>query len=134
MAKRLAIIMTKNSLDMAYPPLILASTAAAMDMEASVFFTFWGLDIINRHKVDSLETPNPATEDLKDRLAEAKVPTPREMLTTCLESGVKIYPCQMTMGLFGLKSEDLVSGAEPPIGAATFLDFASNPDTTTLFI
>lgn len=130
----MAIIISKNTLDMAYPPLILASTAAAMDMEVSVLFTFWGMDIIDRHKIDSLEMPNPATVALKDRLTEAKVPTPREMLSMCLEAGVKIYPCQMTMRLFGLKREDLVSGAEPSVGAATFLDIATNSDTTTLFI
>ena len=48
--KKMALIASKGSLDMAYPPLILASTAAAMDVETMIFFTFYGVDIINKHK------------------------------------------------------------------------------------
>ncbi|MHB1413016.1 MAG: DsrE/DsrF/DrsH-like family protein, partial [Thermoleophilia bacterium] len=55
MAKRLAIIASKGTLDMAYPPLILASTAAALDMECGIFFTFYGLDIINKKKYANLK-------------------------------------------------------------------------------
>jgi peroxiredoxin family protein len=51
---RLAIIVSKGSLDMAYPPFILATAAAAIDMECMLFFTFWGLDIINKNKIDNL--------------------------------------------------------------------------------
>ncbi|MEK7846422.1 MAG: DsrE/DsrF/DrsH-like family protein, partial [Nitrospinota bacterium] len=61
--KRIAIIASKGTLDMAYPPLILATTAISMDMEAGIFFTFYGLDIINKHKFNSLKVPplaNPA--------------------------------------------------------------------------
>ena len=52
--KRMAIVASKGTLDMAYPPLILATTAAAMDMECSIFFTFYGLDIINKNKNKNL--------------------------------------------------------------------------------
>ena len=48
--KRVAMVASKGTLDMAYPPLILATTAAAMGMECGVFFTFYGLDIINKKK------------------------------------------------------------------------------------
>ncbi|MBI1864547.1 MAG: DsrE/DsrF/DrsH-like family protein [Nitrospirae bacterium] len=61
--KRLAIIASKGTMDMAYPPLILASTAISMDMEAGIFFTFYGLDLINKNKYGSLKVPpiaNPA--------------------------------------------------------------------------
>ncbi|MBF0170580.1 MAG: DsrE/DsrF/DrsH-like family protein, partial [Nitrospinae bacterium] len=53
--KRIAIIASKGTLDMAYPPLILASTGAALDMEAGIFFTFYGLDIVNKHKYKNLK-------------------------------------------------------------------------------
>src|SRR3989337_3233287 len=61
--KRMAIIASKGTFDMAYPPLILATTAAAMDIECSIFFTFYGLDIINKNKNKNLQVPslaNPA--------------------------------------------------------------------------
>jgi len=61
--KRMAIVASKGTLDMAYPPLILATTAAAMEIECSIFFTFYGLDIINRNKNKNLRVPslaNPA--------------------------------------------------------------------------
>ena len=49
--KRLALVASKGTLDMAYPPLILATTAAALGWEAGIFFTFYGLDILNRRKL-----------------------------------------------------------------------------------
>ena len=61
--KRIAIIASKGTLDMAYPPLLLASTAAAMDAEAAIFFTFYGVDIINKKKNGKLQVApiaNPA--------------------------------------------------------------------------
>ena len=61
--KRMAIIASKGTLDMAYPPLILASTAAAMDVETMIFYTFYGVDMINKHKYASLQVApiaNPA--------------------------------------------------------------------------
>ena len=61
--KRMTIIASKGSLDMAYPPVILASTAAAMDVETMIFFTFYGIDIINKHKYAKLQVApiaNPA--------------------------------------------------------------------------
>src|SRR5512143_3114931 len=61
--RRLALVASKGSLDMAYPPLILASSAVAMGWEVGVFFTFYGLDIINKHKQPALKVApigNPA--------------------------------------------------------------------------
>ncbi len=47
---RAAFIASKGSLDMAYVPLILTSSAAALDIESAIFFTFYGLDILNKKK------------------------------------------------------------------------------------
>src|SRR5581483_8211431 len=61
--KRLALVASKGSLDMAYPPLILASTAVSLGWEVGVFFTFYGLDIVNKYKLPSLKVApigNPA--------------------------------------------------------------------------
>ncbi len=148
--KRLALIASKGNLDMAYPPLILASTAAAMDIEAGIFFTFYGLDIINKHKYKSLKVPplaNPAMPDpipgiavpniigalpgmtmvatamMKSWMGKANVATIPTLLESCQKAGVKLIACQMTMDVMGTKKEDLVDGIEIG-GAATFIDYA----------
>jgi len=53
--KKMTIIASKGALDMAYPPLILATTAAAMDVDVTIFFTFYGLDIIKKGNADNLK-------------------------------------------------------------------------------
>jgi len=152
---RAAIIATKGTLDMAYPPLILASVAAgAMDMETSVFFSFYGLDIINKKKNSKLQVPslaNPAmpipvpnllgvlpgmtamaTSMMKQWMGNQKVPTIPELIDLCIEGGVKLIGCQMTMDVMGTKREDLIDEIEVG-GAASFLEFASKANLT-LFI
>jgi peroxiredoxin family protein len=151
---RLAIIATKGTLDMAYPPLILASTAAAFDLEVGIFFSFYGLDILNKKKNKNLKVPslaNPAmpipvpniigvlpgmtaiaTSMMKSWMAKEKVPTIPELLEACIEGGVKLIACQMTMDVMGVKREDLVEPIEVG-GAGAFLDFALDAKTS-LFI
>ncbi len=152
--KRLALVASKGSLDMAYPPLILATTAAALGWEAGVFFTFYGLDIINRSKLAALKVPsvgNPAmpvpvpnalgmlpgmtlmaTEMMKSWFRRANIPTIRELLDEAQSSGVQLMGCTTTMGVMGVTDKDLIAGVSLA-GAAAFLDFASEADVT-LFV
>lgn len=145
MEDRLAIVCSKGSLDMAYPPFVLATAAAAMDMEVMLFFTFWGLDIIHRNKIDSLEVSiasNPGMPAMakvagivpfgtkmvssmfKDQFAKSNVMSIREFVNTSAEMGVHLVACQMSMDVLGVKREDLIPEVEDVVGAATFLDFA----------
>ncbi len=142
---RMAIVCSKGSLDMAYPPFVLATAAAAMDMEVMLFFTFWGLDIIHRNKIDNLEVSiasNPGmpamakmagvvpfgtkmvSTMMKGQFAKSKVMSIREFVATSQELGVRMVACQMSMDVLGVKREDLVPEVEDVVGAATFLDFA----------
>jgi len=152
--RRMAIIASKGTLDMAYPPLILATTAAAMDIECSIFFTFYGLDIINKKKNKNLQVPslaNPAmpvpmpniigalpgmtamaTMMMKSWMAKVNVPSITELLNIAAETGVKMIGCQMTMDVMGTKKEDLIDGIEVA-GAAAFLEYAAEADIT-LFV
>ena len=152
--KRMAIVASKGTLDMAYPPLILATTAAAMEIECSIFFTFYGLDIINRNKNKNLRVPslaNPAmpvpvpnilgvlpgmtamaTMMMKSWMARVNVPSIEDLLSIAVESGVKLIGCQMTMDVMGVKKEDLIEGVEV-CGAAAFLEYAVDADIT-LFV
>ena len=143
---RLAIIAGHGTLDAAYPPLILATAAAAMDMEATIFFTFYGLEIVKKGRADHLKVApiaNPAmplpvpniigmlpgmtgiaTSMMHSWMAKANVAKLSELLEIARESGVKLVACQMSMDVMGIKKEDLIDGVEIG-GAATFLDFAS---------
>jgi peroxiredoxin family protein len=157
--KRLALVASKGSLDMAYPPLILATSAAAMDWEVGVFFTFYGLDILNRNKVGSLQVAplgNPAmpapigniavpnligaipgmtsiaTYMMRGWMNRAKVPAVTELLDVAKESGVNLFACTTTMGVMRVKEEEIVEGVQFA-GAAAFLDYASDANVS-LFI
>ncbi len=152
--KRVAIIATKGTLDMAYPPLILATTAVAMDMEATIFFSFYGLDIVNKRKYQDLKIPplaNPAMPVpmpnivgvlpgmtrmaswmMKDWMKKGGVPNIPDLLGMAKENGVRLIACQMTLDVMGIKKEDLVDGLEFA-GAGAFLDYAVDADIT-LFV
>jgi len=142
---RLAIICSKGSLDMAYPPFVLATAGAAMDMEVMMFFTFWGLDIISKDKIDSLEisiASNPGmpamakvagmvpfgtrmvSTMMKTQFAKQKVMSIREFAQVAKESGVHMVACQMSMDVMGVSRDSLIPEIEDVVGAATFLEFA----------
>lgn len=154
--KRLAIaVVSQGTIDAAYPALILATTAVAMDMEAGVYFSFFGLNILKKNNQDSLKLvplgnpalPMPipniisvlpgmtalATLMMKRDIRKKGIATVPELMQTAVESGVKLWPCQMAMGMFNIKREDLIDGLEAPVGAATFLEYAAEADIT-LFI
>ncbi|HWR72107.1 MAG TPA: DsrE/DsrF/DrsH-like family protein [Nitrospirota bacterium] len=145
--KKMAIIASKGSLDMAYPPLILATTAAAMDMDVTIFFTFFGLEMIKKNQADKLKVSplgNPAlhmpmpnivgampgmeaiaTAMMKSMFKKHGVATISQLLELAKESGVKLIACQMTMDVLGIKQEDIIDGVEFG-GAATFMDIAAD--------
>lgn len=152
---KVAIIASKGTLDMAYPPLILATAAAAMGEDVEVFFTFYGLNIIKKGGAERLQVApiaNPAmpvpvpniigmlpgmtpmaTWMMKSQFfARNHVATIPELLEQCKELGVKLIACQMTMDVMGIKREDLLDEVEVG-GAATFLNYAAEAHTT-LFI
>lgn len=150
--KHVVIVISKCTLDMAYPPLILATTAAAMDMKVDLYFTFWGLDLLNKKKGDSpqlapvgnpgLGMPNilgmlPGMTSLATSMMKGRIkkywPTVREMMKSAKEAGVRIHACSPTMGLMNVSKEDLIPEVDDIIGASTYLDWAVDADVT-LFI
>ena len=155
MAKKLALIASKGTMDWAYPPFILASTAAALDYEVQIFFTFYGLALLKKDLGDLKVSPlgNPgmpmplpmpnllqmlpgmesmATMMMKQKMANKGIASIEDLRTACLESGVKLIACQMTVDLFDFKPEDFIEGIEFG-GAATFFEFAGESDVN-LFI
>ena len=154
--QKMTIIASKGSLDMAYPPLILATTAAAMDLDVTIFFTFYGLDIIKKGMADKLKVSplgNPAmpmpipiptlisslpgmeamaTAMMKSMFKKHGVASIGTLLDLAKESGVKLIACQMTMDVMGVKQSDIIDGVEFG-GAAMWLDSAADAQVN-LFI
>jgi peroxiredoxin family protein len=151
--KKLAIIATKGTLDWAYPPFILSSTAAALDYETQVFFTFYGLQLLKKKmnlKVSALGNPGmpmpmgmdkwfpvlgtalPGMESMmtfmmKKKMKAKGIASVEELRDICLESEVKLIGCQMTVDLFDLRRDDLIDGIDY-VGAGAFLSFAGESD------
>ena len=116
-ARKLAIICSKGSLDMAYPGLIMANAARMAGHEAMIFFTFWGLDVVNKSKVDKLHVStvgNPsmpiptmlgglrgmeamARSRMRKEMAELDIPSVREMIEMLDDAGAELYGCQLSM-------------------------------------
>jgi len=142
--KRLGIIAGHGTLDAAYPPLILATSAAAMDMESAIFFTFYGLEIVKKGKADKLKVApvgNPAmpvpvpnivgmlpgmtamaTGMMNNWMGKANVAKVSELLDMAVMSGVRLIGCQMTMDVMGIERDELIDDIEIG-GAATFIEF-----------
>ncbi len=135
--KRLAIVVEGGTIDKLYCAFILASTAVAMDMEAHLYFTFWGLQMLVKGAMEKAGLPvtyKHLERNMRKNLERMKYPTPYEMLQRLKQSNLfKIYACSPSMEMFGIKRKDLIPEVEQIVGAATFLEIAAKADVT-LFI
>jgi peroxiredoxin family protein len=165
----MTIIATKGTLDWAYPPFILSSTAAALGWDVSIFFTFYGLQLLKKDISDLKISPlgNPgmpmkmpfgpdwfkginwnipnlvqagmpgfesfATTLMQQTIKNNGVASIAELRSLCLEAGVNMIGCQMTVELFGFTHEDFIPEVKEYCGAASFLPMAQQADVT-LFI
>ena len=155
MAKKMALIATKGTLDMAYPPFILGSTAAALGWDVQIFFTFYGLQLLRKDLSGVAISPlaNPAmpmpvpmpvlvkalpgmeakaTSMMKAKIKSKGVASLQELRDLCVEAEVKFIACQMTVDLFEFQTSEFIDGIEYG-GAATFMKFAGETDVC-LFI
>lgn len=149
-AKKMALIATKGTLDWAYPPFILASTAASLGYEVQVFFTFYGLQLLRKDlshiKISPLANPampmpvpmpvlvqalpgmeSMATMMMRNKMKAKGVASLEDLRDICIEAEVKLIGCQMTVDLFDFKKSDFIEQVEFG-GAATFLGFAGDAD------
>ena len=165
----MTIIATKGTLDWAYPPFILSSTAAALGWDVSIFFTFYGLELLKKDLTSLHVSPlgNPAmpmkmpfgpdwfrslswnipnvmqanvpgfeafaTAMMKKTVHNKGVAEVAELRESCIEAGVNLIGCQMTVDLFGYSPADFVPQVKEYCGAATFLPMARDADVS-LFI
>ena len=142
--RKLAIICSKGTLDMAYPGLVLANAARMNGIEVVLFYTFWGMDIINKKKQHKLlVTPvgNPAmgmpnfigiipgvqqmaTHMMKKTIDDLDLPPIDEFMEMVHDAGAKFYACKMSVDMLGLSEDDFVPQVESVVSAMDFLDIA----------
>lgn len=151
--KQLVIFAESGDLERTWATTILASTAAAGEMQVSIFFTFWGLfalvrpevritgtnwmqkmlAIMNRPGIDhaklsKLNFAGMGPWMMKKLAKQYGVAEPRELLEMAQALGVRLIPCQMTMDMMGITADQLIDGVEPAVGAATALELMTNAD------
>ncbi len=150
--KKVSIICSKGSLDMAYPGLILANAARMSGIDATMFFTFWGMDIITKKKIDKLKVSpvgNPsmgmptflgaipgmhwlATKMMRGTIDKLDIPPVGEMIETLEDSGAELFACALAMEMMNLKREDLVPQVKNVITAMDF--FEESKGASIIFI
>ena len=142
--RKLCIICSKGTLDMAYPGLILANAALMEGIDVTLFFTFWGLDIIHKQRMHALKfvpmgnpstgipnavgglpgMTNMATNMMKKQMADLDVPDIDEFLEMLTDAGAEMYACQMTVDMMHYKMEDFHDGVNAIVGAMEMLEMA----------
>jgi len=134
MTKKIAIIVHGGTIDQILCAFILGSTAVALDWEAHLYFTFWGLTMLKKGEMDKAGLPatyKHLEEHLRTKLKAMNYPTPYEMLKRMKATGkLTIYACTPSMEMFDIKREDLIPEVDTLAGAATFLDVAAEADIT----
>lgn len=143
--RKLALVASKGSLDMAYPPLILANAARMSGIDVEMFFTFWGLDIITKKKMSKLNVAtvgNPnmhpwfhipslmgvlpgmsaaASWMMRGEIKKLGFPRVPEFMELLIDAGANVYGCKMSMDMMKLTEDDLIDGASV-LGAMEFMD------------
>ncbi len=151
--KKLCIIATKGTLDWAYPPFILSSTAAALGYDVTIFFTFYGLQLLKKNltlKVSPLGNPGMPmpmgmdkwfpvigtaipgmeammTSMMKSKMKSKGVASVEDLRDLCIEAEVRLIGCQMTIDLFDMNEKDFIDEIELG-GAATYFEYAGQSD------
>lgn len=154
-SKRMAMVVWSSDLDRVWPVLILATTAAASGVEVDLFFTFWGLRVLQKPdkritgsnwmqkaesmvdkggvdnlKLGKIHFAGAGTGMIKKLAKMHNVSQPAELLELAQDLGVRLHPCTTTMELYGLQKDDFIEGCQPPLGAASFIDMAMESDVT----
>ncbi len=147
-AKKLTAVIFSGDLDRAMGAFIIANGAAAMGMKPTLFFTFWGLNILRKSnppsvdkgmldtmfgammprgadklKLSSLNMAGMGTAMMKHVMSEKNVDSLPTLIAKAKESGVRLIACAMSMDIMGLKMEELIDGVEEG-GVAAYLENA----------
>jgi len=142
--RKLMIICSKGSLDMAYPGLVLANAALGEGIETHIFFTFWGFDMINKETMGHLKfTPvgNPATHMptmlmglpgmtafathmMKKQIEGIDIPDVPEFMEMISDSGGHLWACRMSADMMHIGEDELYDRVEGIISASDFMEIS----------
>jgi peroxiredoxin family protein len=143
--RKVSIIVSKGTFEGIYPGLILANGARMEGIEANVFFTFFGMDAITKHKMGKVRVAtvgNPAlglpallgiipgmsafvTEQMAKKMEALDIPPIPEFIQLLADSGAKLYACRASVDMFGLKQQDFVGTLEGILTVGEFYDKAA---------
>ena len=151
--KDLTMVVFSGDLDKAIAAFIIANGFAAMGQKATLFFTFWGLNILrkpepvkvkknlvekmfgwmmprgaNKLTISQMNMMGAGTAMIKGIMKKYNVDSLREMIRVAQENGVRLLACQMSMDLMGIKQEELLDGIEIA-GVATMAAAATDSNT-----
>lgn len=151
--RKIAFICSKGNLDMAYPALIMANGAVGEGIETHIFFTFWGMDMINKKTMHDLKftllgntamhppgrfgismpqglgglpgMTRMATRMLRKQIAAQGVPPVPEFLDMLVDSGAQLWACKMSVDMMGLTKEEMHDGVSDILNVAEFLEISA---------
>jgi peroxiredoxin family protein len=143
--EKVAIVISKGSLEGIYPGLIMANGARMEGIEADLFFTFFGLDAIRKDRYAKIKVAtvgNPgmhlptwlgalpgfsalATKMMQRQMEKIDIPPIPEFIELVHDSGVRLFACKATVEMFGLTMEDFVPQVEDIISVGEFYDNAA---------
>ncbi len=136
--KNLTMILHSGDLDKAMAAFIVAAGAAAKGMGVTIFFTFWGLNVIKKGgmqkaKLSKMNMGGLGTAMMKKLMKKNNVAPLNELLADCKDLGVRLVACEMTMGIMNVPKDQLVSEVTEIGGVGTYLDAAAESNVT-LFV
>ena len=152
--KKVLFICSKATLESVYACFIMANGARMEGIESEIFFTFFGLEAIQKNKLDHLHVAtvgNPAmhmptmigglpgmealaTKMMKSKMEKLDIPPVGEFLEIMVASGVKLWACKLAMEMFDLKREDLIDDVEDVLTVGDFYGRAEGEGTQIIFI
>jgi peroxiredoxin family protein len=139
MAEKLTIVVHSGDMDKIYSALIIANGALSMGMETSLYFTFWGLQRLQKGGLEKgplskMHLLGIGKSMMKQRMNKANVSSLERLMQDFKELGGKIIACEMTMGIMGIKKEDLREDLITEYGAVGTYIQEARESTVNLFI
>jgi peroxiredoxin family protein len=148
--ERVSIVLFSGNLDKAMSAFIIATGAAATGMQVDMFFTFWGISVLRKENVKAqgksfvekmfgwmlpkgadhlalskMHMGGLGTMMMKNVMKQKKVASLPELIEMAKQLGVRMHACEMSMGVMGIKREELLDAVKDVVGVATYIDDAS---------
>lgn len=152
--KKMCFILSKATLDSVYAVMVMANGARAEGIEASIFFTFFGLEAVNKKSMNALHIAtvgNPAmhiptllgglpgmeavaTNMMKKEMEKLDIPPVEEFMEILCDSGVELYACKLAMDMFHLTKDDLFEGVQDVLTIGDFYNRANEEGCQIIFV